>query len=427
LLLLKNLFFFTLILGVNLIFNSLAIAQEKNKLILKDVRDAQGSIPRKKINTNLYNNNYHNSQLYSLKDLEVLVENKNVKEFLEHALDIRPSNRNKYWNNMTINMAELFLNSLRKYPEIKQTDFNLMERITKWPIITTNEYYFIQRSKISEKFFTKCFSDIQVQSFKECYSQFVFYWNNTQYKDPQHAFNLVKIIERNKPNDYNLNLEYLLKLIPNSNISEFLCKEKRVYLFLFNKLTKIIFESNNKQNKLNKINNNLNSQCWNSFKVFLDSNLTHTNTNIKNFSFNLLNIKNNLSQIQKDLFYIDYLLNYPIKSTIFNNAWRRIEELKSNYSTRKLILEKINNYHSLPDNIVNHFQPKMPKIILTLFYQNFPELLNHYARTCVNYRSGKVKFKRGNPTLNCDKIMNLTKSTNLIPKTFHTDFNKTKL
>ncbi|MCO4754768.1 MAG: hypothetical protein KC478_09800, partial [Bacteriovoracaceae bacterium] len=47
--------------------------------------------------------------LYDIKDLEVLESNKSYREFLDHALDIRPSDRKKQWTEMVNNMAVGFL------------------------------------------------------------------------------------------------------------------------------------------------------------------------------------------------------------------------------------------------------------------------------------------------------------------------------
>ena len=45
---------------------------------------------------------------YTLADLEVLVSEESHKEFFQHALDIRPSERQDAWKSMVSKMGDLY-------------------------------------------------------------------------------------------------------------------------------------------------------------------------------------------------------------------------------------------------------------------------------------------------------------------------------
>ena len=90
------------------------------------------------------------AEYYTIKDLEVLEKNKNAKEYLEHAYDIRPLERNDHWKQMTQHMAVVFVNKKINGRLFTRENFQFIERINLWPPLLTMNF-----SKLKEKAFIR--------------------------------------------------------------------------------------------------------------------------------------------------------------------------------------------------------------------------------------------------------------------------------
>ena len=90
-------------------------------------------------------NNLHSKTkglLYTLEDLKILKEQKNYFEFLNHALDIRPSKRDKSWEKMVQDMATGFISSTIEKKQISKDYFLFIEDLLSWPSLTSKLYVF---------------------------------------------------------------------------------------------------------------------------------------------------------------------------------------------------------------------------------------------------------------------------------------------
>ena len=58
--------------------------------------------------------------LFSMEDLSILKKQKNFKEFLAHALDIRPSKRNKKWEEIAQSGRDFAMNELNNENAVKK-------------------------------------------------------------------------------------------------------------------------------------------------------------------------------------------------------------------------------------------------------------------------------------------------------------------
>ena len=52
------------------------------------------------------------SLLYTKQDLNILYENRQYNEFLAHAKDLRPSERDDLWKRQTLEMAQLYIDEV---------------------------------------------------------------------------------------------------------------------------------------------------------------------------------------------------------------------------------------------------------------------------------------------------------------------------
>ena len=76
---------------------------------------------------------------YNLSDLQVLANENNFKEFFDHALDIRPSERLEPWQEMVSKMAGLLTQSTLEKENIDKNDFKNIERLLTWPHLRIND------------------------------------------------------------------------------------------------------------------------------------------------------------------------------------------------------------------------------------------------------------------------------------------------
>ena len=99
------------------------------------------------------------TQLFSMEDLSILKTQKNFKEFLAHALDIRPSKRNKKWEEMVQNMATGHISSVLDKKQFSKYNFSFIESLLSWPTLKTDEFFLIKRNKFGVSYLKKCFKE----------------------------------------------------------------------------------------------------------------------------------------------------------------------------------------------------------------------------------------------------------------------------
>ena len=86
------------------------------------------------------------AQLFSMEDLSILKAQKNFKEFLAHALDIRPSKRNKKWEKMVQDMATGHVTSILEKKQFSKKNFTFIESLLSWPTLKVDEFFLIKRN-----------------------------------------------------------------------------------------------------------------------------------------------------------------------------------------------------------------------------------------------------------------------------------------
>jgi hypothetical protein len=94
---------------------------------------------------------------YSLEDLKILYQQENIKEFFSHALDIRPSKRNKDWQEMVSALAVNYLKQLKDKPYITEEDFLYMEKLNSFADLKSNEFFNNDRNIVGLRYLRHCF------------------------------------------------------------------------------------------------------------------------------------------------------------------------------------------------------------------------------------------------------------------------------
>src|SRR4051812_17867293 len=93
---------------------------------------------------------------YTLTDLEVLVGEENTKEFFEHALDVRPSERQEAWKTMVSKMGDVYSRKILDKSEIESKDFRDTENLYNMSALKLDDVFKRRRSEIGLRYLKNC-------------------------------------------------------------------------------------------------------------------------------------------------------------------------------------------------------------------------------------------------------------------------------
>jgi hypothetical protein len=366
--------------------------------------------------TGLYNEEYNNpmkvlsliiylfastmvlGDTYSLTDLEVLTQEENFEEFLSHALDIRPSERQDAWKGMVSKMADGYSRQVLSKTLISQEQFKKIEHLYSWPSLKVDDVFRGQRHEIGQKYLRDCLKLTQ-----PCWSELQSFWEADQ-KDPENAFKLAEMTLPipEKPIATWTFLDVALK----SPLSEFYCKKDFVLDAVWGKLEIDYIRLGVKGNFLKKIDETVHPDCLISFNQWALKKLFSPDKTIdRELAYQILDAQGKSNSQLKDFFYTVYLLENPSQGELFNYAWNRLGELSKSINRREDVLSKMKTLDPLPDEVFSSLDQNKKRVILNLFKNKFPEYLQLYTNQCLLFYGGKSSFPRGNPTVKCQDLM----------------------
>ncbi len=334
------------------------------------------------------------SPLYTLKDLSVLEHEKNFEEFLSHVNDIRPSERQKLWKDMYQSMAMEMVDYKLKTRDFSMKTFKHIESIGRSSAMSDDEFFQLKRSLYAKKFFAECFkqasekkSTEKAEGIKTCDSELNSFWYFSK-KDPDIGLDLAKIVEF-YPSSVKTWPFYDVAI--NDKISALYCEKPDIQRAVIAKLTEETFDKDFDGNYKILIKRFVPERCFTkiipSLRLALQSTVT---TGLdKELAMNILSSRGLLTKEEEDLYAILYLLDGPVVGDKMNLAWKKVEDLSSQYQKRQKILAEIKKLPIIPDKIFTDASMPRNKAIINLFAKNFPEYLNFYGESCVNYLENK--------------------------------------
>jgi len=345
-------------------------------------------------------------QLYTLNDLEALESNNNFREFFAHALDIRPSKRNKTWTQMCMSMAESFMRELRK-KSINDEDRKLLLKVFDYPGLKNDEFFIERR----DQFLAHIIED---------------YSKNHSHKE---TVQLAKDIYNNFQGKAILGIHISKKLYPIVKSQE----EHLVYLDFFENITAPMLKSKFSEFYCGKapINelivdlifyNNLgpkemHQDCMNKVLPELEKKLYGQNNKERQSSYEFLARYGHLKQKDRAHYHI---LNLFYGQKYEKNEWdpiiKALKVIGDNYEYRSKIMQIIKEHDPYPDNLFKLYSEKQLIGLTRLISRYFPEYLDRYTNQCLNYLSGKKSFKNGNPTPNCHRYMKISEQSKSSPE-----------
>lgn len=336
--------------------------------------------------------------LYSLADLEVLAQDGSYLEFFEHALDVRPTERQESWKAMVGKMADTYAKEILAKNEISPKDFQKIEDLYSYPSLRTDDVFRLRRQEVGSKFLKKC-----LQKEDPCWNELRAFWEKDK-SDPEVAMKLAEMTMNHE--DSPIPTWTFLDVALKSPLSEFYCKKEFVMTALWGKIEIDYVRLGPKGDLMKKIDQTIHPDCMPSLLKEARARLYHPPKVFdREVAYQVLSSQSKVTQEIQDFFYTVYLLDNPSQGELFNYSWNRVKELARTSPRREAVLRKMRELDPLPDAILSSLDQAKKRVILKHFKTYFPEYLDHYTNQCVEFYGGKGSFPAGNPTIHCQEFM----------------------
>ncbi len=345
---------------------------------------------------------------YNLADLSVLAAEGSHQEFLDHALDIRPSLRGQEWKSLVTKMALKHANQALLQSPLPKLTFQKTESLYRWPVLRQDDVYRARRIEIGVRYLKHClnFAD-------PCWEDLQSFWKEDS-SDPDMAVSLAEMIKEKKEAPYTLwtLLEGPLK----TPFSEFYCQKDFVLEALWEKLSLDYLKLGENGNFLTKIEETIHADCLPCLVSQAKARVVSPKkSGDRELGFEILQSTGKADQELQDFFYTLYLLEQPSQGELMNLAWNNLIQLGKSSDRREKVMEQIKNLDPLPDTIMGSMDEIKRRVVLRHLKANFPEYIDFYSEQCVSYYGGTKKFLKGNPTMKCDGLMNSKLGAEILP------------
>lgn len=345
--------------------------------------------------------------LYSVEDLNILYQNRQFNEYLAHAKDIRPTERNANWKKQVLEMAHLYLDEALKLKNYSKQNYTQLNRIMGLGNVKENELFLLKRKDFIVGYLQECFKNQPgcVDLAKEILKQTPM---KREFSDIPAAFGL-EVLEHTTAPLSDLHPFFKYALI--SDQAKFLCQKPPVRRYIFNWFKE--FNLNSRTSKEIKLftADNFSPKCFESvMNHYITSFSDLTGPIDREQILNWIIATEYLSEAEIDTLLTIYLLKNPVNGDVFNLAWNRIQKLGEHFPSRQTVLKKLDQLDPLPDNIFGISDPLREKTLFNLVSKNLPEYIDSYAKNCINFYSGTGHFPTGNRTINCRHFYHLFKN-----------------
>lgn len=336
---------------------------------------------------------------YTLTDLEVLVGEENTKEFFEHALDVRPSERQEAWKTMVSKMGDVYSRKILEKSEIEVKDFRDTENLFNMSALKMDDVFKKRRSEIGLRFLRKC-----LKSEAPCWNDLKSFWEKDK-TDADTAFKLAELTSGMQESP--LSSWSLLDVALKSPLSEFYCKKEFVMSALWGKIEIDYIKLGPDGDLMTKIDHTIHPDCVPVLVSEARKRLYQPPKVLdRELAYQILKSQMKADQEVTDFFFTVYLLDNPSQGELFNYSWNRVKELGGTVGRREKVLRTLKKLDPLPDAILASIDQTKKRVVLNHFKTYFPEYLDHYTDECVKFYGGKGSFPSGNPTVHCQDFMN---------------------
>jgi hypothetical protein len=360
---------------------------------------------------------------YNLSDLEGLSAEKNYAEFLEHALDIRPSERDTHWRSMVYAMAKGYVESLIQQRNTTTPALSTVERINLWPILQQDDIFQLKRAQWGLLYFQTCFQKASLLTAA----------NTPGSANPVSSCqeDMQNFFHNGPSSDRNIDLgvrlgEILTQYAPHLDpwpfwssavkgpLSEVYCARENLKNALWKKLSQMRRQLPSSPQFFQEVEKNVSPQCLKLHLASWRALLLADSPSSADLAYQLLHWQKALSGPENDLYLFHYLIRGGPNGPTFDEAWAQIIFLGKNYPRREALLAEIKKLDPIPDILFSINDEKRAQVITRHIGQHFPEFLSFYTRTCIDYLSGKTPYPNGNPTVHCRDFQRFTKNEGII-------------
>lgn len=317
---------------------------------------------------------------YSLSDLAVLESEKDTEEFFKHYRDIRPSERQKVWREMTLNMGVIWVEKLIVDKKFGQKDFDLLHERSKTPPFQEDELFQFTKRKYLSLYFAKCFEMPE----KACSNNLNLALATTQLESQWSYDLLTKHLNK-------LNVDQVRTLNKNilqSSDALIFCGKKDFFAPLLRQYVEAKITENDLQKNLTL--SLVTKSCRLKIKEYQAQILQLSPRDKRLDSFLFLEELGNIGPKEREIFYVTYALDNAEIGDTFNLAWNFIQGLAENYKKRDELLTELNKLPNLPgETVFKNPNYERHSAIIHLFKKNFPEYLDNYAQSCLKHLNGE--------------------------------------
>ncbi|MBD64718.1 MAG: hypothetical protein CME62_05900 [Halobacteriovoraceae bacterium] len=356
----------------------------------------------------------HAAQIpYTMIDLKKLVETKNSFEFFDHALDIKPSQRNKEWSAMTEEMGQTLLDELNQKESISIDQFKLVRKLSHWPIFKNNEFFILKRDKIFIKEAKSCLvTTPAVMASEKCYSKAIKLLNDYQHYEI-FPFELLQAL---MPLNLSTQKRWaLIKDFIKKDVSAYYCDKKAMVMSISEQI-QIKKMSYDQARKL------FNKNCLAAFLKEIAQNFNFGQSK-NNLLYSYLMAADLVEKDKESVYLITQYLNLPTQdSKSITLTLKRLKELATNHDKRMGILEQFKKIEPIPSEIYSE-KTKVTVTKTKILNRYFPEIINHLSLSCLDYFDGSKEFANGSPSAYCHSFFNLAKENGFIPEAWVEKYN----
>ncbi len=338
---------------------------------------------------------------YSIADLEVLKSGKSYEEFFKHAHDIIPSQRNEYWREMLTTMATDFVDEKRSYKQYDSKTYKKIDELGNWSELKRDEFFQIKRNSYSLSYFRNCFTK---KSKDSCRTQMEKFWK-TANQDLETSYQMAAL-------HYGLfpgvsGYKYLGQILQQAQ-DQFYCSKPIVKSIFISYLAhETLHQKGHAQRKI-FMDGLISKSCWDKMVPTMKENLDDISPERGRSLFFALHLNKVLSDVEYHEWMVRFFLRSPLPGELLNLSWNSLKSLAQDYSLRERVLKKLKQRDPLPGALFERLESSRSQALAFHLQESFPEYINTYAKTCLNYLEGKGNYPFGNPTPECHKFFRST-------------------
>ena len=265
--------------------------------------------------------------IYTIEDLIALEQKKRYREFLLHAHDIRPSQRDNAWQKMIEHMGTGFVNKLISEKNYEMASFNFVQRITLWDELKEDAYFHSKRDIYAIKYLQYC---LEHRPFDSCHTQAKQSWN-VGIKNRDTGVLIAELLtKRSQETD----VFYFVQEAIHSNFGEFYCKKSFLQKALYERLYRRVIGKEGITVVGTLVDQIIGQGCFSIFAQLLIKELESPQKPSRDFAYKVLSAKKRLSTEGEDFYLVRFLLDSPKKGRIFNLAWAKLKEIAEDHKRR---------------------------------------------------------------------------------------------